>query len=175
MQLMLEGELASWWWSISVGVWIAYVPRLILVKLPLNIPKTWIHCWIWGDGHHPSYDPFGRPFSAGYHPDLFKVAGTEIMPGYRAVLEGVQADQDFCKIIFGLQYIMERNHVVTIAGPGWFNGHPVILHMVNQMTRMTCTPTLLEMRVGRILAVSCCNVLIYCVTVVDWIPAPSKK
>lgn len=40
------------------------------------------------------------------------------MPGYRAVLEGVQADQDFCKIIFGLQYIMERNHVVTIAGPG---------------------------------------------------------
>ena len=70
---------------------------------------------------------------------------------------------------------MERNHVVTIAGPGWFNGHPVILHMVNQMTRMTCTPTLLEMRVGRILAVSCCNVLIYCVTVVDWIPAPPSK
>lgn len=118
MQLMLQGELASWWWSISVGIWIAYVPRLILLKLPLNIPKTWIHCWIWGDGHHPSYDPFGRPFSAGYHPDLFKVAGTEIMPGYRAVLEGVQADQDFCKIILGLQYYYGKKSCCHYCGPG---------------------------------------------------------
>ena len=48
---------------------------------------------IQGDGYHPAHDPFGRRFDGGYHPEMAAVAGTEILPGYRAILEGIQCDQ----------------------------------------------------------------------------------
>ena len=51
---------------------------------------------ILGDGHHPHHDPFGRLFDDQYHPDLASLAGTEIIPGYKAIFEGVQCDQENC-------------------------------------------------------------------------------
>lgn len=66
------------------------------------------HRPIWGDGHHPSYDPFGRKFDERYHPELWKIAGTEIIPGFKAVLEGIQCDQDYARLIFGLQQFYTR-------------------------------------------------------------------
>ena len=58
---------------------------------------------IQGDGRHPSHDPFGRPFDGSYYPELASVAGSEIMPGgWTAVLEGIQADQEYCKLLFNL-------------------------------------------------------------------------
>ena len=68
------------------------------------------HCpsAILGDGHHPHHDPFGRLFDDQYHPDLASLAGTEIIPGYKAVLEGIQCDQEYCKLIFGLNHYYNR-------------------------------------------------------------------
>ena len=68
------------------------------------------HCpsAILGDGHHPHHDPFGRLFDDQYHPDLASLAGTEIIPSYKAVLEGIQCDQEYCKLIFGLNHYYNR-------------------------------------------------------------------
>ena len=75
------------------------------------------HCpsAILGDGHHPHHDPFGRLFDDQYHPDLASLAGTEIIPGYKAVLEGIQCDQEYCKLIFGLTTTTTENNAATCA------------------------------------------------------------
>lgn len=78
-------------------------------SFPKHVARFFKHS-IWGDGHHPSHDPFGRPFSKEFHPSLFALAGSEIMPGYRAVLEAVQADQDFGRIVFALQHYYGKKH-----------------------------------------------------------------
>ena len=59
--------------------------------------------WIQGSGYYPSADPFGRVFDAGYHPERQRMAGYPIMGPYLACLEGVQADQDFCRVAFHLE------------------------------------------------------------------------
>ena len=60
-----------------------------------------------GCGVYPSVDPFGRPFSRDYEPKRFAKAGTLIAGGYRGVLEGILADQEFVKQLFGLTRFLQ--------------------------------------------------------------------
>lgn len=71
---------------------------------------------IQGDGYHPGHDPFGRRFDGGYHPEMAAVAGTEILPGYRAILEGIQCDQEYAKCIFGLNHFYNRKQCCHYCG-----------------------------------------------------------
>lgn len=61
-----------------------------------------------GDGKFPQQDPFGREFSPSYEPSRYKVAGKELASGFLGVLEGIQADQDYLRIIFKLQHYYTR-------------------------------------------------------------------
>ena len=58
-------------------------------------PMLWHQQPCQGEGVYPDVDPFGRPFDRNYEPGRAALAGTRIMGPYVAVLEGVQADQDF--------------------------------------------------------------------------------
>lgn len=52
-----------------------------------------------GSGVYPEVDPFGARFSAIHNPERWRMAGTRIAGQYVAVLEGIQADQDFVRVV----------------------------------------------------------------------------
>ena len=49
---------------------------------------------------YPTHDPWGREFSQRYMPHRLALSGLPIAGPYRGVLEGVQADQDFVRVLF---------------------------------------------------------------------------
>ena len=51
-----------------------------------------------GSGFYPDRDPWGRLLG----PERQSRAGSEITPGFRVVLDGIQCDQDFARSIFDL-------------------------------------------------------------------------
>lgn len=56
-----------------------------------------------GSGQYLYHDPWGKAFSMQYNPERFKVAGQPIgAPGWRGVLEGIQSDLDYLRLLFGL-------------------------------------------------------------------------
>lgn len=56
---------------------------------------------VWGKGEYPSLDPWGNSFSEKHDPHRFRLAGTKI--SYFGILEGIQCDQDYLRILFNLQ------------------------------------------------------------------------
>ena len=60
----------------------------------LNSPKQ-------GSSTYPSVDAWGNPLGSG-------LEGTKIAGEYSFVLDGVQADQDYLKILFDLQRVFSR-------------------------------------------------------------------
>ena len=58
---------------------------------------------------YPTHDPWNVPFSRTYNPHRFELAGTLIgeIPegngGWKGVLEGIQSDQDFLRLMFNLR------------------------------------------------------------------------
>ena len=53
-----------------------------------------------GTGKYPRCDPWGRPFTAQYHPHRMRLAGKRIAGNYVGVLEAFRGDQDFIRILF---------------------------------------------------------------------------
>ena len=53
-----------------------------------------------GTGRYPSHDPWNRPFSKDYCKSRWVLSGQWIADGYTSVLEGIQGDQDFIRILF---------------------------------------------------------------------------
>ena len=54
----------------------------------------------WGTGCFPTTDPWGREFTKTFHPQRMKLGGKKICGDFVAILEAVQADQDFIRILF---------------------------------------------------------------------------
>ena len=57
-----------------------------------------------GVGEYPDRDPWGRVFNESYYPRRARLAGSKFPGGYRAVLEGVQCDQDYLRVVFNLEH-----------------------------------------------------------------------
>lgn len=55
------------------------------------------HCL--GTGVYPTSDPWGTRFSRLYCPERLQLAGTRIAGHFVACLEGIQADQDFVRVV----------------------------------------------------------------------------
>ena len=72
-----------------------------LLGLPFNIRFKEI-LPTWGDGVHPSSDPWGDPFGEGYEPKRAALAGSPIAGGWKFVLAGFQGDADFIAALFSL-------------------------------------------------------------------------
>ena len=53
-----------------------------------------------GTGRYPSHDPWNRPFSKDYCKSRWVLGGQLIAGGFTSVLEGIQGDQDFIRILF---------------------------------------------------------------------------
>lgn len=53
-----------------------------------------------GSGLYPYDDPWGRSFTKDYCKSRWALRGQPIAGGYRAILEGIQGDQDFIRILF---------------------------------------------------------------------------
>lgn len=53
-----------------------------------------------GTGRYPSHDPWNKPFSKDYCKSRWVLSGQLIADGYTSVLEGIQGDQDFIRILF---------------------------------------------------------------------------
>ena len=53
-----------------------------------------------GNGLYPYHDPWGRSFTKDYCKSRWALRGQPIAGGYRAILEGIQGDQDFIRILF---------------------------------------------------------------------------
>lgn len=67
---------------------------------------------------YPSVDPWGNEFPEGSK--RWKMAGRQIASQYRAVLEGIQGDQDFIRILFQPNRLLipfERFFVMTSGFP----------------------------------------------------------
>lgn len=56
---------------------------------------------VWGKGEYPSLDPWGNSFSENHDLHRFHIAGTKI--GYFGILEGIQYDQDYLRILLNLR------------------------------------------------------------------------
>lgn len=63
----------------------------------LSIPSI---CAILGTGIYPSHDPWNRAFSKTYCKMRYHLSGKAIAGPYVGILEGVQGDQDFIRILF---------------------------------------------------------------------------
>ena len=60
-----------------------------------------------GSGRYPSCDAWGKPFTkADGH--RFALAGTSFPGGFLGIFDGLQADQDFLRLVFGLQNFASR-------------------------------------------------------------------
>ena len=53
-----------------------------------------------GSGLYPYDDPWERSFTKDYCKSRWALRGQPIAGGYRAILEGIQGDQDFIRILF---------------------------------------------------------------------------
>ena len=53
-----------------------------------------------GTGIYPAKDPWNRTFDGGYFPRRAAKAGKKIAGQFVAVLEGIQGDQDYIRILF---------------------------------------------------------------------------
>ena len=61
---------------------------------------------ILGDGRYPSKDPWGVPFSDQHDPIRYQLAGkffTDGQRNFRGILDGIQSDQDYLRLLFNLQ------------------------------------------------------------------------
>ena len=88
-------------------------------------PMLWHQQPCQGEGVYPDVDPFGRPFDRNYEPGRAALAGTRIMGPYVAVLEGVQADQDFCRVAFHLQNYYSKKQCCHYCGViQWTSRYP---------------------------------------------------
>lgn len=56
-----------------------------------------------GSGCWPDADPWGHAFSQSYMPQWFAKAGGALAGGWKAALDGVQADQEWLHRVFKLQ------------------------------------------------------------------------
>ena len=65
---------------------------------------------------YPAADPFGEPFSPEYMPQRRRLANTPIAGGYRFVLDGVQADQDYIRLIFTLGQFFSKITCCAFCG-----------------------------------------------------------
>ena len=73
----------------------------IHINLSIQMDTKWCHPNICiGTGKYPRCDPWGRPFTAQYHPHRMRLAGKRIAGNYVGVLEAFQGDQDFIRILF---------------------------------------------------------------------------
>ena len=58
-----------------------------------------------GVGKYPHADPWGREFDDRYYPERKAHAGKPISKsGYKGVLDGIQADQDYLRVLFNLEH-----------------------------------------------------------------------
>ena len=59
-----------------------------------------------GSGKYPTHDPWDHEFSWEYDRSRFELAGqlfTDGQKNYKAVLEGIQSDQDYLRLLFNLK------------------------------------------------------------------------
>ena len=78
-----------------------------IVKHLCMFMRFWFVSLILGAGVHPAVDPFGTEFSSSYMPQRHKRAGQRIAGDYVCVFDGLQADLEFVKKVFGLQRSFE--------------------------------------------------------------------
>ena len=52
-----------------------------------------------GTGVFPAADPWGKEFTREYHRKRFEVAGQKICGQFRVVLDGIQGDQDYIRVL----------------------------------------------------------------------------
>ena len=77
------------------------IPRKLYVTSgSLRVEKNDSQLIILGIGRFPSCDPWGQPFSKQYYPHRMALANQRIAGDYVAVLEGIQGDQDYIRILF---------------------------------------------------------------------------
>ena len=53
-----------------------------------------------GSGRYPTHDPWNRAFTNEYCKTRFQLGGQPIAGKYKGILDGIQADQDFVRILF---------------------------------------------------------------------------
>ena len=88
-----------------------------------HVDKVWVVLFILcakspnglGTGKHPSTDPWGQPFSQTYNKHRYEVAGQPLCPNedgilWRGVMEGIQADQDFLRLMLHLNRTASHQH-----------------------------------------------------------------
>lgn len=74
-----------------------------------------------GTGVYPSCDPCGTSFSMAYCRDRYAKAGQPIAGKWKAVLEGIQADQDFIRILFNpTRFLAKHQHGFPIKNGVYF-------------------------------------------------------
>ena len=78
-----------------------------------------------GKGEYPWHDPWGVEFSESHDPLRYKLAGKKLK--FLGILEGIQSDQDYLRLLFNLQHVPSRqiccHYCKTIQ---WVsNRHPI--------------------------------------------------
>ena len=86
-----------------------------------------------GSGQYPYNDPWGTAFSMEYYPARFKVAGQPIGAlGWRAVLEGIQSDLDYLRLLFGLnRTASHQNFCHYCDSVQWVSNRSDVNHLNN--------------------------------------------
>ena len=64
-----------------------------------------------GDGYYPSLDPFGHELKEAAR---VRLAGQPIAGDYKAVCDGIQADQDFIRVLFRPERSLGNTFVVWL-------------------------------------------------------------
>ena len=78
-----------------------------------------------GEGVYPSCDMDGTMFSSSHEPERFRRAGSQVLPGFVCILEGIQADQDFCRAAFKLdRYYTKKQCCHSCGVLGWLSSNP---------------------------------------------------
>ena len=62
-------------------------------------------CQLLGNGYYPSVDAYGNKFK---DPRRERLAGEPICGDYRCVCDGIQADQDFIRVLFRPERFLQR-------------------------------------------------------------------
>ncbi len=66
-----------------------------------------------GTGVYPSHDPWGRAFSKEYDKRRFQLSGQRIAGQYVGILDGVQGDQDYIRVMFKPSRSLVNSNFVT--------------------------------------------------------------
>ena len=111
-------------WSINaLGFW-ATLSTLLSTLSFINIVKIGMLLFFFcalktpnslGTGRYPSTDPWGQPFSPNYNKHRYEVAGELLFPNedgivWRGIMEGIQADQDFLRLMLHLTRTASHQH-----------------------------------------------------------------